>query len=260
MDYSLLLGIHYKSRSRELGMRRRSVQLSADALWENAIALRALRKMHKNGKLDSVNETASSGGSSSGSSSDSGGESNAGSSSRQSRGGRASMMSSSRRGGARTAAVARNSSRLDVQGRRDGNRRSGGGRGAGGRGTGGRARIIGGRQVRNSPGVGPGGKGVGLRAVASAHAVVPKARRRRGNDIFTHADDLTIRGSTADGEYCDEVYHMGIIDILQQYDTKKGVETLFKSLLYKKDTISSVNPKQYGERFIKFMADITAAD
>ena len=33
MDYSLLVGIHYKSRSREKGLRRRSVQLSPDAKW-----------------------------------------------------------------------------------------------------------------------------------------------------------------------------------------------------------------------------------
>ena len=53
---------------------------------------------------------------------------------------------------------------------------------------------------------------------------------------------------------------MGIIDILQQYDTKKSLETLFKSLVHKKSAISSVNPRQYGERFIKFLSDITTAD
>ena len=77
----------------------------------------------------------------------------------------------------------------------------------------------------------------------------------RGRDIFTKADDLIIHD-----EGQDEVYHMGIIDILQQYDTKKSLETLFKSIVHKKDTISSVNPRQYGERFIRFLADITTEE
>ena len=46
MDYSLLIGIHYKSRSRETGLRRRSVQLSPDAKWDHMAQLRALREMH----------------------------------------------------------------------------------------------------------------------------------------------------------------------------------------------------------------------
>jgi len=49
----------------------------------------------------------------------------------------------------------------------------------------------------------------------------------------------------------------GIIDILQQYDTKKSLETIFKSFVTKKSTISSVNPTQYGDRFKEFMAQIT---
>ena len=51
--------------------------------------------------------------------------------------------------------------------------------------------------------------------------------------------------------------YAGIIDILQQYDTKKGIETIFKSLFHKKNTISSVNPTQYGDRFKQFMGQIT---
>jgi len=54
MDYSLLIGIHYKSRSRETGLRRRSVQLSPDAKWDHMAQLRALREMHAKNQVRSA--------------------------------------------------------------------------------------------------------------------------------------------------------------------------------------------------------------
>ncbi len=45
----------------------------------------------------------------------------------------------------------------------------------------------------------------------------------------------------------------GIIDILQQYDLKKRGETVLKSILHKKEDISSVGPDLYARRFLNFL-------
>lgn len=80
-------------------------------------------------------------------------------------------------------------------------------------------------------------------------------RRVRHDDIFTLPDDGIIEGVNEDGSVADEVYHMGIIDILQQYDTKKTVETWFKSLVHPTLGVSSVDPTTYAERFVRFLED-----
>jgi 1-phosphatidylinositol-4-phosphate 5-kinase len=57
----------------------------------------------------------------------------------------------------------------------------------------------------------------------------------------------------ADGTDADEVYYMGVIDILQQYNTRKHMETFFKGLKYDPEEISSVNPHKYARRFVAFL-------
>jgi 1-phosphatidylinositol-4-phosphate 5-kinase len=51
------------------------------------------------------------------------------------------------------------------------------------------------------------------------------------------------------------VYFIGIIDILTQYNTKKKFEHMFKSIKYDGNTISCVPPRQYADRFYRFMKD-----
>lgn len=51
----------------------------------------------------------------------------------------------------------------------------------------------------------------------------------------------------------DQIYYMGIIDILQLYNIGKATETLFKSVTNNVKEISSVPPKTYAKRFLKFM-------
>eukprot|EP00479_Gromia_sphaerica_P014844 TRINITY_DN9133_c0_g1_i1.p2 TRINITY_DN9133_c0_g1~~TRINITY_DN9133_c0_g1_i1.p2 ORF type:complete len:52 (-),score=7.15 TRINITY_DN9133_c0_g1_i1:76-231(-) len=46
---------------------------------------------------------------------------------------------------------------------------------------------------------------------------------------------------------------MGIIDILQEYNIKKKLESSFKSVMYAHQKISSVDPTQYAERFQKYI-------
>lgn len=51
----------------------------------------------------------------------------------------------------------------------------------------------------------------------------------------------------------DEIYYVGIIDILQLYNISKAGETLVKSVANDRKTISSVPSKYYGKRFLKFL-------
>jgi 1-phosphatidylinositol-4-phosphate 5-kinase len=53
---------------------------------------------------------------------------------------------------------------------------------------------------------------------------------------------------------------VGIIDILQQYTTRKIAETFFKGMTQNKKEISSVNPELYGNRFIEFMEKSVLVD
>ena len=49
------------------------------------------------------------------------------------------------------------------------------------------------------------------------------------------------------------IYFMGIIDILQQYNSKKTMETFFKGFKHDAQKISAVDPRYYAERFIEFI-------
>ncbi|KAL0703837.1 hypothetical protein Bca4012_070262 [Brassica carinata] len=54
-------------------------------------------------------------------------------------------------------------------------------------------------------------------------------------------------------EVYDVVVYMGIIDILQEYNTKKKVEHKCKSLQYDSMTISVTEPTIYSKRFVNFL-------
>ncbi|CAM9704737.1 unnamed protein product [Ascophyllum nodosum] len=63
--------------------------------------------------------------------------------------------------------------------------------------------------------------------------------------------------SELNGAPGNEVYFMGIIDILQEYTTKKHVETFWKSITHDRYEISCVHPKLYCDRFIDFLTQNT---
>ena len=50
-----------------------------------------------------------------------------------------------------------------------------------------------------------------------------------------------------------EVYLAGIIDVLQLYNRRKQAETLLKSVVYRRDAISAVDPDLYASRFLGFV-------
>ena len=50
-----------------------------------------------------------------------------------------------------------------------------------------------------------------------------------------------------------EIYFLGIIDILQLYNASKRAENLFKGFTAERRQLSSVHPRWYGERFVHFV-------
>jgi hypothetical protein len=63
---------------------------------------------------------------------------------------------------------------------------------------------------------------------------------------------------SSDGRY---IYHIGLIDYLQDFNLDKKMENLLKQrLLGKGEGISAVHPKKYAARFIRFMRDHVIID
>lgn len=71
---------------------------------------------------------------------------------------------------------------------------------------------------------------------------------------LTHRRDHGVQSRLADGSKGNEVYFVGIIDILQQYNSFKRAETFFKSFKYDSRQISAVEPAWYARRFVDFCA------
>lgn len=60
-------------------------------------------------------------------------------------------------------------------------------------------------------------------------------------------------GGTPGAEPCREVYYIGIIDCLTQYNSRKRVANFCKTFIWSTDTLSTVPSKDYSERFLRFM-------
>jgi len=60
----------------------------------------------------------------------------------------------------------------------------------------------------------------------------------------------------ANGAFTGETYHVGIIDIFTRYSAKKRGEHVYKSFQGNGSAISAVNPRQYQQRFVKFISKI----
>jgi 1-phosphatidylinositol-4-phosphate 5-kinase len=73
--------------------------------------------------------------------------------------------------------------------------------------------------------------------------------------LVSGADGKGISGRDKFGKETDEIYYMVIIDILQQYDLRKLGETVFKSITMrsKASGISAVPPGRYASRFVEFL-------
>lgn len=74
----------------------------------------------------------------------------------------------------------------------------------------------------------------------------------RRHFIF-YADDGGLLSTNEQNEQGEDLYYLGIIDILTPYNYVKKIEHAWKSLSQDKRAISAVNPREYASRFLSFM-------
>jgi len=67
------------------------------------------------------------------------------------------------------------------------------------------------------------------------------------------ADQGGTRAFTIERGIGNEIYFVGVIDILIRYATKKKAETIGKSIIHGSETISVVAPHKYALRFLRFI-------
>lgn len=77
---------------------------------------------------------------------------------------------------------------------------------------------------------------------------------KRSSNIF-YSDEGGVVSTGDNNTPLDEVYYFGIIDCLTNYSLKKKLETIWRTLGHERSTVSAVPPKEYGERFLKFLED-----
>ncbi|CAL9731320.1 phosphatidylinositol 4-phosphate 5-kinase Mss4p [Monosporozyma unispora] len=79
-----------------------------------------------------------------------------------------------------------------------------------------------------------------------------------GNSIFNHyfkQDDGGIRSSDQFDQDGEIIYFIGIIDCLTNYSLLKKCETFWRSLSHDTKLVSAIPPRDYGNRFYKFIED-----
>ncbi|KAG0284254.1 Phosphatidylinositol-4-phosphate 5-kinase [Linnemannia gamsii] len=74
----------------------------------------------------------------------------------------------------------------------------------------------------------------------------------RRHFIF-YADDGGLLSTNEQNDQGEDLYYLGIIDILTPYNYVKKIEHAWKSLSQDKHAISAVNPREYASRFLSFM-------
>jgi hypothetical protein len=72
---------------------------------------------------------------------------------------------------------------------------------------------------------------------------------------WSNRRDGGVVGRLPTGEATPEIYYVGIIDILQQYNVTKKLEHMFKSLRYDRHGISAVDADEYASRFVHFITE-----
>jgi len=95
----------------------------------------------------------------------------------------------------------------------------------------------------------------------AAERLIPGQRRASAaystldnNQSVFNADSGGVYERSPSGAKGADVYFLGIIDILQQYNAKKAAENFFKGFKYDRREISAVHPKLYAERFVEYMS------
>ena len=78
-----------------------------------------------------------------------------------------------------------------------------------------------------------------------------KVNKKSGFSIFTEVDDGGMMS-----EDCEDLYFLGIIDILTYYGARKKLENFFKTTVHKKEAVSCAPPAFYAERFLRYMSEV----
>ncbi|CDK27628.1 unnamed protein product [Kuraishia capsulata CBS 1993] len=95
-------------------------------------------------------------------------------------------------------------------------------------------------------------------AAAETEPLVNLSDNRRmltAEDVAALEEEGGIVATNEQDEHEPFVYYVGIIDCLTHYSWIKRLETIFRSIGHKKDTISAIPPIDYGERFLAFITD-----
>lgn len=102
---------------------------------------------------------------------------------------------------------------------------------------------------------------ISLNSASSAPAVMIGQRAQTGASSSSTNESISlrtggIRAQTEQGEEKNEIYFIGIIDILTIYNFKKKSEHTLKSFFHDATQISAVPPAPYRERFVNYVKTI----
>jgi hypothetical protein len=68
---------------------------------------------------------------------------------------------------------------------------------------------------------------------------------------------MIYKGPTGDQLYEGKIFYMGVIDILQEYTSRKMFESQYR-MVQGAGAASCVRPQTYGERFLRFFDEYTS--
>ncbi|KAF9358844.1 Phosphatidylinositol-4-phosphate 5-kinase [Mortierella sp. AD094] len=89
--------------------------------------------------------------------------------------------------------------------------------------------------------------------VAIGPSALPSDSFSERRHCIFYADDGGLLSTNEQNVQGEDLYYLGIIDILTPYNYVKKIEHYWKSMSQDKHAISSVNPKEYAQRFLSFM-------
>ncbi|KAF9321155.1 Phosphatidylinositol-4-phosphate 5-kinase [Podila horticola] len=89
--------------------------------------------------------------------------------------------------------------------------------------------------------------------VALGPSTLPSDSFSERRHCIFYADDGGLLSTNENNDRGEDLYYLGIIDILTPYNYVKKIEHYWKSLSQDKHAISSVNPIEYAQRFLSFM-------
>lgn len=82
---------------------------------------------------------------------------------------------------------------------------------------------------------------------------LPSVDFKNGNLFYSNSGGVVATDSNDQDD--DYIYYFGIIDCLTNYSIIKKLETFWRTLGHDRKVISAVPPKEYGDRFLKFISN-----